>query len=83
MLLIRVLWFNKKIPDLAPVKYEVVVHTVDESGAGTNANVYITIYGKNGDTGKRPLKQKFKDLFERNQIDKFQIEALDLGKKIY
>lgn len=67
------------VPDLAPVKYEVVVYTGDVKGAGTNANVFITIFGVNGDTGKRPLTQRFRDLFERNQVDKFQLEALDLG----
>lgn len=65
---------------LAPVKYEVIVITGDVMGAGTNANVFITLYGTNGDTGKRELKQKFRDLFERKQTDKFEIEALDLGK---
>ena len=61
------------------MKYEVVVYTGDVKGAGTNANVFITIFGINGDTGKRPLTQRFRDLFERNQVDKFQLEALDLG----
>ncbi|CAL1540467.1 unnamed protein product [Lymnaea stagnalis] len=65
---------------LAPVKYEVIVVTGDVKGAGTNANVFITIFGTNGNTGKRPLTQSFKDLFEKNQTDKFQIEALDLGE---
>lgn len=68
------------VTDLAPVKYEVTVYTGDIKGCGTNANVFITIYGTNGDTGKRPLKQRFRDLFERNSVDNFQIEALDLGQ---
>lgn len=54
--------------------------TGDVKGAGTNANVSITLYGETGDTGKRELKQKFRDLFERKQTDKFEIEALDLGE---
>ncbi|GFN87702.1 hypothetical protein PoB_001420800 [Plakobranchus ocellatus] len=66
--------------NLAPVKYEIVVITGDVKGAGTNANVHITIFGMNGNTGRRPLTQSFRDLFERNQTDKFQIEALDLGE---
>lgn len=32
--------------------YEVSVVTGDVRGAGTNANVYITMYGEEGDTGK-------------------------------
>ena len=59
-----------------------VVHTGDVFGAGTNANVSIILYGENGDTGSRPLQQSFRDLFERNQTDKFEIQAVDLGKKI-
>lgn len=62
------------------MKYQIVVYTGDVFGAGTNANVYLTIYGANGDSGKRVLEQSWRDLFERNQIDKFEIECLDLGK---
>ncbi|CAK8676643.1 unnamed protein product [Clavelina lepadiformis] len=67
------------VASLTPVKYEVTVVTADEKGAGTDANVNLTIYGPNGDSGKRPLKQRFRDLFERNQTDKFTLEILDLG----
>ena len=67
---------------LASIKYQVIVYTGDVFGAGTNANVYITIYGANGDSGKRVLEQSWRDLFERNQIDKFEIECLDLGKLV-
>lgn len=62
------------------INYEIIVHTGDESGAGTDANVSIILYGTLGDTGVRPLKQKGRDLFERKQIDKFTIESLDLGQ---
>ena len=64
---------------LTPVTYEVVVHTGKEEGAGTDANVCITIFGVNGDTGKRALKQGGRDLFERGQVDKFPLEVADLG----
>ena len=66
--------------DLGTVKYEIIVVTADVRSAGTDANVFITVYGTNGDTGKRPLTQKFRNLFERGQTDKFQIEAIDLGQ---
>lgn len=69
-----------KVKSLAPVKYEVTVHTGNEKGSGTNANVTITIYGVNGDTGPRELKQSFRDLFEKGQVDKFQLECLELGE---
>ena len=32
--------------------YNIFVTTSDEKGAGTDGNVYIVIYGENGDTGK-------------------------------
>ena len=55
------------------------MYTGDEANAGTDANVFINLFGEYGDTGKRQLSKKFKDLFERNQVDDFKIEALDLG----
>ena len=64
---------------LTPVTYEVVVHTGKEEGAGTDANVYITIFGVNGNTGKHALKQGGRALFERGQVDKFPLEVADLG----
>uniref|UniRef100_A0A4W4F748 PLAT domain-containing protein n=1 Tax=Electrophorus electricus TaxID=8005 RepID=A0A4W4F748_ELEEL len=71
--------FASKVRSLVPVKYEIIIITGDVKGAGTDANVYITIYGVNGDSGKRPLKQKFRNLFERGRTDKFLLEMLDLG----
>lgn len=57
--------------------------TGDVRGAGTDANVYVILYGSHGDTGKRQLQQKGRDLFERNRTDKFVIEAIDLGKVLF
>ena len=70
------------LADLGSVKYDIAVFTGDQSGAGTNANVFLTIYGAMGDSGKRQLQQKGRDLFERKQKDNFQIEAIDLGNVI-
>ena len=63
------------------MKYGIMVQTGNEHRSGTNANVFITIYGTNGDSGKRQLTQSRRDLFERNQKDNFELEAVDLGKK--
>ena len=38
--------------------------TGDKKGAGTDANVSITIHGKSGQTAKLPLKSKSKETFE-------------------
>ena len=55
----------------------------DRRGAGTDANVYITLVGEHGDTGKKFL-DKPGNQFERDQTDDFQIESVDIGdlKKI-
>lgn len=65
---------------LVPVKYEIIVITGDVKGAGTDANVFVTIYGVNGDSGRRQLRQKFRNLFERGRTDRFVLEMLDLGE---
>ncbi|KAG7241182.1 hypothetical protein INR49_025925, partial [Caranx melampygus] len=71
---------NNKARSLVPVKYEIIVITGDEKGAGTDANVFITVYGSNGDSGRRQLRQKFRNLFEREQTDRFLVEMLDMGE---
>lgn len=45
------------------VEYKVEVTTGMKDGAGTDANVFITIYGSNRQTGEAKLKGSF---FENN-----------------
>uniref|UniRef100_A0A3B3V653 Lipoxygenase homology PLAT domains 1 n=1 Tax=Poecilia latipinna TaxID=48699 RepID=A0A3B3V653_9TELE len=71
--------FASKARSLVPVKYEIIIITGDEKGAGTDANVFITIYGSNGDSGSRQLRQRLRNLFERGQTDRFVVEMLDMG----
>ncbi|TKC40963.1 hypothetical protein EI555_011224, partial [Monodon monoceros] len=61
--------------------YEVQVITGSVPKAGTDANVFLTIYGEEyGDTGERPLKKSDKsNKFEQGQTDTFTIYAIDLG----
>ncbi len=56
--------------------------TGDCWGAGTDANVYIKIFGANGDTGVLWLKSadNTKNKFERARTDLFKLEATDIGK---
>lgn len=58
------------------------VVTGNVGGAGTDANIYLTLYGADGDTGERWLRKSDtnRNKFERNQEDVFTIEAADLGK---
>ncbi|KAG7271688.1 hypothetical protein CRUP_025549 [Coryphaenoides rupestris] len=72
--------FASKVRNLVPVKYEIIVITGDVKEAGTDANVFITIYGVNGDSGQRQLRQKFRNLFERGHTDRFVLEMLDMGE---
>ncbi|XP_073445861.1 lipoxygenase homology domain-containing protein 1 isoform X1 [Dendrobates tinctorius] len=72
--------FASRARSLVPVKYEVIIVTGFEKGAGTDANVFLTMYGSNGDSGKHALKQKMRNLFERGKTNRFYIETLDLGE---
>ncbi|TRZ11441.1 hypothetical protein HGM15179_015673, partial [Zosterops borbonicus] len=62
-------------------KYVVSVHTGDRWGAETFANVYLTLYGKRGDTGVRKLHTSLTKgrKFQRNKVDSFLVEAVSLG----
>lgn len=63
------------------VKYKVQVKTGDIRGAGTDANVFLQLFGVNGDAGERKLESSGNN-FERGHTDTFGIEAVDLGDLI-
>jgi lipoxygenase homology domain-containing protein 1 len=43
--------------------------------------VFITLYGENGDSGERELrKSNHRNKFERNQVDEFELKAIELGE---
>ena len=55
-------------------------------GSGTDANVFLIIFGEHGDSGEIALKnsETYKDKFERAHTDVFIIkDILSLGKKMY
>ena len=58
--------------------------TADESGAGTDSNVFLTLKGSSGELANVELKNhllyKTKKLFEQNQTDKFVLYSKDIGK---
>lgn len=66
--------------------YHVHVKTGNVRGAGTDANVFVVLYGEEDNTGKILLKtsKSHKNKFEGGQTDEFIIEAIDIGplKKI-
>lgn len=61
--------------------YQVDVYTGDVVSAGTNANVFLTLFGDKGDSGERELRhsETHRDKFERKHMDRFRIECGDLG----
>lgn len=52
------------------------------SGAGTDANVWVIVFGESGDTGTLALKECNKsNKFERKQVDTFRFsDILSLGE---
>ena len=63
------------------ISYKIETYTGDRRGAGTDANVFCTLYGKSGDSGKVtlvPPSSKI-DPFERSRVGKFGVDCIDLG----
>lgn len=62
-------------------RYKVSLYTGGKLGGGTDANVYIQLFGESPghDSGLQPLRKDGRNLFERNKCDEFQIESYDLG----
>ena len=62
--------------------YHVSVKTGDCIGAGTDANVFIKIFGSKADTGQLQMKSadNTRNKFERGRTDLFKMEASDIGK---
>ncbi|KAJ9526209.1 hypothetical protein QJQ45_009677 [Haematococcus lacustris] len=58
--------------------YRVLVTTSDQRGAGTDANVVMTLFGSKGDSGERKLDSSSND-FERGKTDTFFFECPDVG----
>ncbi len=60
---------GRPLVGLDEVPYEVKVFTGDKNGAGTDSNVFVTIYGLTGDSGERELRKSDSvNKFERNQV---------------
>ena len=58
------------------------MHTSDIRSAGTDANVFMIMFGDKGDSGELALKnsETHRDKFERGQTDVFTFKMLSLGK---
>ena len=60
------------------VTWDVVVKTTDKRGAGTDANVFLTLYGAGGRGPEIELTNQ-SDKFERAQLDQFVMETPEIG----
>ena len=55
---------------ISVVQYDVSVYTGSRRGAGTDANVFLNLFGEQGDTGDRALKHSKTNInkFENGQV---------------
>ncbi|KAF7475876.1 Hypothetical predicted protein [Marmota monax] len=67
--------------DIVLVRYHVDVYTGQLKQDKTESEVSLCLYGERGDSGLRLLRKSNMPVrFQRGQIDKFQVEAVSLGK---
>ena len=59
--------------------YTLSVVTGNRRGAGTNANVFVELYGSKGKSGERKLSTSANN-FERARTDIFDVVAVDVGE---
>ncbi|GAB0182404.1 oxygen-regulated protein 1 [Grus japonensis] len=64
-------------PPLRGVLYSISVHTGTLPASGTDADVFITVFGEQGDSCKRRLRHSN---FERGQVCISEMRAVDLGQ---
>lgn len=63
--------------------YKIKVKTSDIRGAGTNAGVFLLLFGMDGDSGEISLTKPINNNspFQRGQLDVFEVnDILSLGK---
>ena len=60
-------------------EYEVVTVTGERRGAGTNAKVFMTLFGKSGSSGKVHLTNTTKSMFDAGSSDTFRFKSNCVG----
>ena len=75
---------NEELENSSPniIAYKVWVVTSDVEFAGTDANVYLQLFGPEFETGKIPLmsSKTHKNMFEKGHTDYFELRAIDVGE---
>jgi hypothetical protein len=64
------------------VKYDVVIKTSNEMGAGTNSHVLVSIHGDKGSVSSGPLRydSSKREAFTKGSLDKFELELNNVGQ---
>ena len=65
---------------IAGIPYEITTYTSNIRGAGTEADVYVVLYGRDMCTSKKsicPNKNDRKKLFNKGEVAKFVVEVLN------
>ena len=63
------------------MSYKVTIHTGTDSGAGTDANVWVQIFGTTGISEKTELGNG-EGLFEKGSADEFDVSVKDVGQVV-
>ncbi|KAF7246133.1 Lipoxygenase-likey domain-containing protein 1, partial [Varanus komodoensis] len=59
--------------------YTLYISTGSSPKSGTDSDVYVTLKGSIGDTGRRKLPRNGEDSFAKGKVDVFQVKAVDIG----
>ena len=61
------------------IPYEITTYTSDIRGAGTEADVYVVLYGRDACTSQKSIcanKNDRKKLFNKGEVAKFVVEVI-------
>jgi hypothetical protein len=76
----RILLKPYQLSESRQIEYQVTVHTGDLSGAGTDGDVYINLFGVNGiSSSSLQLDDPSADDFERNTLATYTVASKDVG----
>lgn len=68
--------------NFSPVNYNIALKIGQVKGDGANGNVYIQLFGENGDSSKMNLRQAGDDInsFKEDDLYRFTVNDKDIGK---
>ncbi|XP_025103086.1 uncharacterized protein LOC112569493 [Pomacea canaliculata] len=64
-------------------RWEIIIHTSDKEGAGTDSDIFLTLHGSRGSSAEINLGNtynNYNNYFERNQEDRFFVTTDDIGE---